>query len=413
MLELPAIAGRAAVHAVRPLVPEPEEAAVEIMVIGAGLSGLALAAAMRRKAPEVRVTVCERDPSAFSRPQGYAIGIKGDTGVPALRELDLEQRVFEGDTVRVTDFVFTDQRGRSLLELRPARDDDRNLTLRIQRTQLKNALLEAVGDGAGLRYGHGCTGIEAVGDRVTAILDDNRRIEADYLVGCDGVASAVRAQIVGDAPRFLGLTAIYGDAPIQPDHPLLSGGYFITLGRDGSSFFCYTQPGGSVHFSYTLHSATPGTMGAASQDGLLSTVGRRTDGWFDLVRQVVDAADVGSVGVRDYYDRDPIGSVRYGRVWLVGDAAHPMAPFQGQGANCGLLHAVRLADYFAAARKDPAGAEPLAGRVEAELVRRGRGAVLESRKRARQLHTTSAFSRAMRDGGFRMGNAMMKLMRRG
>jgi 2-polyprenyl-6-methoxyphenol hydroxylase-like FAD-dependent oxidoreductase len=385
---------------------------METVVIGAGLSGLAFAAAMRRKAPAVRITVCERDASAFSRPQGYAIGIRGETGVPALRDLDLDGRVFGGDTVRVRDFVFTDQRGRPLLERRPWSGDDRTLTLRVRRHQLKTALLEALGDLAEVRYDHGCSGFETDGEGVVAILDGQRRIRADYLVGCDGVASAVRAQVVGDTPRFLGLTAIYGDAPVQPHHPLLSGGYFITLGRDGSSFFSYTQPGGSVHFSYTMHAASPGELRADGAEELLVEVERRTAGWFDLVREILAAADLASVGVRDYYDRDPIARVRSGRVWLLGDAAHPMAPFQGQGANCGLLHGVRLADYFAAAQRGHAGADRLGKRIEAELVRRGRRAVLASRKRARQLHTTSRLARTMRDGGFRMTNAMLKLSRR-
>jgi 2-polyprenyl-6-methoxyphenol hydroxylase-like FAD-dependent oxidoreductase len=186
---------------------------MEIVVIGAGLSGLALAAAMRRKAPEVRVTIRERDPSAFSRPQGYAIGIKGGTGLPALRDLGVDVRVFTGDTVKVNDFVFTDQRGRCMLALRPSERDERNLTVRVQRRQLEAALLEAVGGSAEVRYGHGFTKFEADGDGITAVLDDQQRIRADYLVGCDGVASAVRAQLVGDAPRFLCLTAIDGDAP--------------------------------------------------------------------------------------------------------------------------------------------------------------------------------------------------------
>jgi glycine/D-amino acid oxidase-like deaminating enzyme len=84
---------------------------MEIVVIGAGLSGLAFAAAMRRKAPGARVTVYKRD---------------------------------------------TDPSSRALLELRPAPGDERNLTIRVQRQQLKRALLDPVGDGAELRFGQPC-----------------------------------------------------------------------------------------------------------------------------------------------------------------------------------------------------------------------------------------------------------------
>jgi 2-polyprenyl-6-methoxyphenol hydroxylase-like FAD-dependent oxidoreductase len=55
-----------------------------------------------------------------------------------------------------------------------------------------------------------------------------------------------------------------------------------------------------------------------------------------------------------------------------------MSPFQGQGANCGLLDGVRLADYFARLPAESAAAEELAGRIETELVERGGKFALES-----------------------------------
>jgi hypothetical protein len=63
-------------------------------------------------------------------------------------------------------------------------------------------------------------------------------VKADYLIGCDGVASAMRAQMIGDALRFLGLTAIYGDAPIRSSllgSPFLDSPCRGSIRRSGSS----------------------------------------------------------------------------------------------------------------------------------------------------------------------------------
>jgi len=384
---------------------------MRVVVVGAGISGLAFAAAMRRKAPAVQVALYERDLSPFDRPQGSALGIEEGTGAPALRALGLDRRVLDGDTVRVADFTFTDQRGRVLMALRPS-GGDAGATWRVQRRRLKAALLGAAG-GAEIHYGHDYAGFEATGGGVVVHFDGRPPVEGDHLVACDGDESAVRARLVGDAPRFLGLTAIGGDAPIRPDHPLLTGGRFIALGRGGTSLLCSAQPGGGVHFSYTLHAGGPGELDRQGGAELLGRVRCETADWFELARTIVGAAEPTTVGARDYLDRDPIGSVRWGRVWLLGDAAHPMAPFHGQGANCGLLHGVRLADWFAAVQQGPR-AERLAGQIEAELVERASRFVLQSRKRARQLHTTSAFSRTVRDAGFRMaaGTVLKRLARR-
>jgi salicylate hydroxylase len=380
---------------------------VRVAVIGAGIGGLAFAAAMRQKAPRVRVTVYEKDPTPFSRPQGYAVGIKADTGLPALRDLGLEGSVLGSETVKVTDFSLTDERGRTLMALRPSNEEDKHTTYRVQQRRLKGTLLDALGD-TEVRYGDACTGFERNGAHPIALLDRGGRIECDYLVAADGVRSVIRSKMIGDQRRFLGLAAIYGDAPILPEHPLLSGGYFIALGSSGTSFFCYAQPGQSVHFSCTLHVDAPDALTTFTQDELRDRVKQETSGWFELVTSIVESADPGSIGVRDYFDRNPIKHVRSGRMWLLGDAAHPMSPFQGQGANCALLHGVRLADLFSAARMGTEEHDQLAKKIESEMVDRASKFVIESRSRARQFHATNGFSQAMRNIGFRMANTFIR-----
>lgn len=374
---------------------------MKIAVIGAGVSGLTFAAAMRRHAPSTEVALYERDESSDGRPQGYAIGLRNGLGLKALASLGLRDGVIGQDAVRVTNFEITDQNGKELLAL-PSKTDDPNTTYRVQRSHLMGVLLQAVGD-TPIHYGMRCTGFEQTDRQAVATFDGEERVTADYVVGCDGVASAIRQQLIGDAKRYLGLTSIHAEAPIHLDHPLLDGGYFMMLGNNGSSFFCYRQPVGA-YWSYTVRAATEGEIAAQPKEALLKRVADETAGWHELVRTLVKGAAVDTVGVRGYYDREPARRVIDGHILVIGDAAHPMNPFQGQGANMAIIDAVKVAEFFAGDVTEP---ERVAAADE-EIVKRGRKVVLESRGNARRYHQKGAVSRANRNLVFRLANFFIR-----
>ena len=384
---------------------------MRVGVIGAGVSGLTFAAAMGRLAPEVEVSIFEADASPAARPQGYAIGLKAGGGVDVLRELGLLDSVLAGDTVRVGGFTFTDQRGSVLMTL-PAREDGEHATYRVQRSHLKSVLAAGAG-GASVTYGRRLTALRPEDDAVTLTFDDGTTERFDAVIAADGVDSAVRRQLVGDGRHELGLAAIYGDARIATSDPLLAGGYVMSLGRNGASFFAYPQPGGTVHFSYTAHVADATALAAQPGEALLAQVAGATAGWLPLVGELIEATIPDSVGVRRYDDRQPLTAVHQGRVWLIGDAAHPMTPFQGQGANMAMVDALRVAEWMALLASDPATAALAGPAVEREIADRGRKAVMESRRAAEQFHVRSGFRQAMRNVGMRVANVFIAFGSRG
>src|SRR5262249_45317340 len=152
--------------------------------------------------------------------------MKANGGIPVLRELGL----FDGlraDMLPVSNFVFCDQHGTRLLEL-PSGSDDKNLNLRIQRSALKAALRSGAPD-VPLDFGMACTGYQQTSTDVEVQFANGTSERFDYVVATDGVGSALRQQLIGDQKRYLGLSCVVGHAPIEVNHPLLSGGYLLML----------------------------------------------------------------------------------------------------------------------------------------------------------------------------------------
>jgi 2-polyprenyl-6-methoxyphenol hydroxylase-like FAD-dependent oxidoreductase len=101
----------------------------------------------------------------------------------------------------------------------------------VQRAHPKRVLLDAVRD-TPIHYGSASTGYQITPNGLVALFDADRRVAADLVIASDGVGSPLRQQMIGDRKRHLGLVAIYGDAALDLDHPLLAGGYFKSLGHD-------------------------------------------------------------------------------------------------------------------------------------------------------------------------------------
>ena len=195
-----------------------------------------------------------------------------------------------GGAQQVTNFVITDQQGATLLALPSGKDSSRQ-TYRVQRDHLQSVLAEALPDDS-VRYGFQALGFEAMDNRIRVIFTGGRHTQGDVVVGCDGVGSALRRQLIDDDPHFLGLSAITGDAALASEDPLLSGGYFMTLGDHGDSLFGYRQPGSALLLHLPVE---PSVLESMSQADLLHRVREATADWHPLIGSIPPQRLIGVV----------------------------------------------------------------------------------------------------------------------
>ena len=288
--------------------------------MGAGIGGLAAAIALQRSG-DWEVTVYER--AEELRPFGAGLSV-WPNGVRALRALglgELEERALRGGgALRRAD-------GSVLAEFDPdviAKRYGAPL-IGMHRADLHNALADAAGRE---RLRLGVEVVELADGELK--LADGSNVEAELIVGADGIESTVRAAIIADgAPRDSGIVAFRGVTEFDGDVP--AGEWW------GEASVAGLQPmlGGRVYWYFAFR-------GEADGDEL----DRRLEGYAAPVPQIVAATAPADILVHRLYDRRPVGGWSSGSATLLGDAAHPMLPFLGQGACAALEDALALATAF-------------------------------------------------------------------
>jgi 2-polyprenyl-6-methoxyphenol hydroxylase-like FAD-dependent oxidoreductase len=380
---------------------------MKIAVIGSGISGLTFAAGIKSKSlSNIQIELYERDLSSFSRPQGYAIGLKAVPGLAVFTKLGLLEKLLAANCAKVANFVVNTQNGRELFSSALLGGNENSIVYRVQRDHIRDVLREAA-SGIPIHYGFQAVSYERENDGITVFFANGKKITADYVIACDGSSSAIRLQMVGDKKHFLGLTTIFGLTSESIDHPLLDGGYFMTLGNDGTSFFSYRQPGG-IYFSYTVHTKNTSIMATQTKEQLLQHVQNKTKNWSELIKKIVRTANSDSIGVRGCYDKEPLSTLYKEGVWLIGDAAHPMCPFRGEGANIALVDALNLAEFFTTLARGEATTQQEISLLEADMIARGRKAILASRQAAKQFHKQNKLKQLIRNAGFRLMNFVLE-----
>jgi 2-polyprenyl-6-methoxyphenol hydroxylase-like FAD-dependent oxidoreductase len=298
------------------------------IIVGAGIGGLAAGIALRRAG--VEVDVFERADSMGAVGAGISLWANAITGL---------DRLGVGAAIRDRSVAYTaaglrtwDGKHLSALSPEMLRARFEPAIVVMHRADLQAILLAAFGS-PGVRTGMQLTGVRQEPERAVASFSDGTSAEADCLVGADGLHSVVRAHLHGKSePRYAGCTAWRAVVPSAGGPPQASESW----GR-GRVFGQVPMAGGHVYW-YATHNEPAGGRNISEKAELLRSFGS----WHAPIGALIEAADETKILRNDIYDRRPLATWGRDRITLVGDAAHPMTPYMGQGGCQAIEDAVVL-----------------------------------------------------------------------
>jgi 2-polyprenyl-6-methoxyphenol hydroxylase-like FAD-dependent oxidoreductase len=311
---------------------------VQVVVCGAGITGLALANKLARDG--VEVVVLERAPAP--REQGYMIDFFGP-GFDAAEELGLLPRIRELG-YRVEEASLLDEQGRRRAAIRYSAfaRTMRDRLCGIMRPDLERALREQLPSTVDLRFGAAVTGIDDLGDRVRVTAGD-QVVEADVAVGADGIHSAVRRLVFGDEERFLRYLGFHTAAFVLTDPEIAAAvrGRFCLTDSIGRQMGFYGLRDGRVA-AFAVHRTEDRRLPEDPRAALRDEY--RSLGWLvpRALRRCPPAEAV-------YYDEvAQIDMPRWsrGRIVLAGDACYAVSLLAGQGASLGIAGAYVLGEQL-------------------------------------------------------------------
>ncbi|MBM6551481.1 FAD-dependent monooxygenase [Marinomonas ostreistagni] len=352
----PVCAGSGLVESLTPMAMDPERLP-HVAIIGAGIGGMALAVACRHRG--IPFTLYERDLSFDARSQGYGLTLQqASRAISGIGITELK------DGVISTRHVVHTIAGEKVAEwgmrrwVKGAPQANKKSNIHIARQSLRYQMMEQLGGASEVQWGHQLVSFDQTSsDKVQLTLSvdgELKHAQADLIVGADGIRSMVRQNIIGEqlTPlRSLNCMVILGICPLSLlgdlESDLLDGATVFQTANGNERIYMMPYKADSVmwQLSFRMDDAEARALSALGAQALKDEAVRRLP-WHAPIPEILAATPSELVSGYPVYDRELLTPEQFAqspKATLIGDGAHPMTPFKGQGANQAILDALSLA----------------------------------------------------------------------
>ncbi len=347
-----------------------------VAIIGAGLGGLTLARVLHVHG--IASTVYEAEASPEARAQGGLLDIHVYNGQLALKAAGLYDE-FLGLIQAEAESQYVLDKNANVLLYEP--DKGNGTRPEVPRGELRRILLESLPSGT-VQWGHKTTNIASLGDgRHVVSFANGASVTTDLLVGADGAWSRVRPLLSNAKPAYVG-TAFVETFLFDCDtrHPAsakaVGSGTMMAL-APGKGIMAHREGKATLHAYVALNKPQEwlNSVDFSEPQSTLARIAAEFEGWAPQLTALLTETET-TPTLRPVYAL-PVEQ-RWGRVagvTLLGDAAHLMSPFAGEGANLAMYDGAELGNHLAA---NPGNLERALGAYEHDLFPRSTSAAEEA-----------------------------------
>jgi 2-polyprenyl-6-methoxyphenol hydroxylase-like FAD-dependent oxidoreductase len=371
----------------------------KIAIVGAGPGGLTLAKLLQLKGADVKLY--ERDFDKYARVQGSPLDLHDESGLAAIRKAGLLNEFKENFLPRADRKLITNERAEVFFS-----DHDTKLEENfgseyfrpeIDRGTLRKILLESLQPGTVLWDSH-LISMEAQNEGWLLHFKNHSSAYADIVIAADGANSKIRPYITNIKAFYSGITMLEGNIyDAEKEAPnmnhFLNGGKIMAFGNS-KDIFVGQKGNGDIGFGASFKTdenwATHSGLDYTDKKQILDWFTKEYSGWSPVWYELFENAST------PFWPR-PIYCAPLDQTWeplsnltMLGDAAHVMPPFAGEGANVAMLDALELSEHLTSGKYN--SLKEAIAFFERDMRKRAAIAAKESLENGERMHSEGALT---------------------